>query len=239
MSVLSLVSGEPLLRALTGGLVAMLLVGLGAWMPRHLLAWSRWLLALVAGAFLLTAVFALGLPAAQHLAAQGDFLATVLPLAAGILLGAGGGQALARGLDSLQAGSWGTPVRRAVLVLALHNLPEGLALGAGLSVGNPLQGLGVLGGIGLHNLLEGACLAALLRRDAPKGLVALALLAAVTEPIGALVGAKLASGSPAALPWVLMITAGALIEIVRAEVLPELRRSRKSGEDPAACCGPR
>lgn len=234
-----MMASDPLLRALAGGVVAMGLVGLGAWLPRRLLAWSRWLLALVAGAFLMTAVFALGLPAAHHLAAQGDFLATVLPLAAGILLGAGGGQALARGLDALQGGTWGTPVRRAVLVLALHNLPEGLALGAGLAVGSPLQGLGVLGGIGLHNLLEGACLAALLRRDGPRGIVALALLAAVTEPLGALVGAKLASGSPAALPWVLMITAGALIEIVRAEVLPELRRTRGEAEDPAACCGPR
>lgn len=216
----------PLTRALMGGVLSGLFVGAGALcfsgagtVPR------RGLLALAAGAMLGAAVFALGLPAAARLSAQADFLGTILPLMAGILLGAGGGRALNQGLDGLQVrwrahGPWALAG-----ILAMHNLPEGLAIGATLAAGTPTQWLPVLGGISLHNLLEGAAVAALARGAgwSPRRAVLLALGAGLTEPLGALAGAACAGASPTAVPWMLMVSAGAMIEVVRGEVLPELR----------------
>jgi ZIP family zinc transporter len=120
----------------------------------------------------------------------------------------------------------GTERKGAVLVavaIALHNLPEGLAVGVAAANGS---GAAATLGIALQNVPEGLVVAAAL---ASLGLgravaVAAAVATGLVEPIGGLGGALLADASAAALPWALAFAAGAMGFVVVHEIVPIARR---------------
>ncbi len=116
-----------------------------------------------------------------------------------------------------------------VVAIAVHNLPEGFAVGAGFSGGETIGWHTTLS-IALQNIPEGLIVAsALWSLKLPKRTAALgALLTGLVEPLGALAGATLAVSSAAALPPALGFAGAAMIYIVLHELLPEAQRLIRS-----------
>jgi ZIP family zinc transporter len=182
-----------------------------------------------AGVMLAAAILALLVPAfqsARALAGSGAAVLVSAALAAGALALA----LLDRVLPHRHLGAQGTGravagARSATLVaiaIALHNLPEGLAVGAAAASG---AGGALTLGIALQNVPEGLVVAvALVALGASRlAAVGVAFATGLLEPVGGLVGAGLATTSAAALPWALAGAAGAMLFVVLHEMAPQLR----------------
>lgn len=113
-----------------------------------------------------------------------------------------------------------------VIAIALHNLPEGLAVGVGVASGDASLADGVTLAIGLQNAPEGLIVAvALLAEGYSKARsVWYAVLSGLVEPVGAAIGFLAASAADAALPFALAFAGGAMIYVVSGEVIPESHR---------------
>lgn len=113
-----------------------------------------------------------------------------------------------------------------VFAIAIHNFPEGLAVGVGYGSGETDTAFSLALGIGLQNLPEGLAVAV--------GLMAVGysrvksfLVAALTgliEPIGGLVGGIFVNLSQVLLPWGLVFAAGAMLFVISHEIIPETHR---------------
>lgn len=114
-----------------------------------------------------------------------------------------------------------------VFAIALHNLPEGMAIGVGFSHGDMGVGLPLVAAIALQDIPEGLAVALALRGAglAPTTAVLVAGASGLMEPLGALLGVGLASGLAAAYPIGLGLAAGAMIFVVSHEVIPETHRN--------------
>jgi ZIP family zinc transporter len=108
-------------------------------------------------------------------------------------------------------------------VMALHRLPEGIAIGAAYAGGGRPLGLTLVSAIAVQNAVEGAVMAAPLRRGGLGRLALIALVAAtgMAVPIAAIAGYALSSSAAGALPPMLALAAGALIYLASNEVIPE------------------
>ncbi len=114
-----------------------------------------------------------------------------------------------------------------VFAIALHNLPEGMAIGVSFAQGDLAVGLPLTSAIALQDIPEGLAVAFALRA-AGLGTGRAVLIAAATglmEPIGAVLGIGLASGLAIAYPIGLGLAAGAMIFVVSHEVIPETHRN--------------
>lgn len=113
-----------------------------------------------------------------------------------------------------------------VLAITLHNLPEGTAVGLSFMSGDPDLGWATMLGIGLQNIPEGMAVAAVLATLGwSRACCALAALATgLVEPVGGALGVGIVQGSAAALPWALGLSAGAMLFVALAEMLPHARR---------------
>ena len=117
-----------------------------------------------------------------------------------------------------------------VLAVALHNLPEGMAVGVALagaileSTGMSMAGaLALAIGIGIQNFPEGAIISMPLRNTGisrPKAFW-YGVLSGVVEPVGAVVTVLLAEQVVRVLPYLLAFAAGAMIYVVVDELIPE------------------
>jgi len=114
-----------------------------------------------------------------------------------------------------------------VFAIALHNLPEGMAIGVGFSHGDMGVGLPLVAAIALQDLPEGLAVALALRGAGltPGRAVLVAGASGLMEPIGALLGVGLSSGMAVAYPVGLGLAAGAMIFVVSHEVIPETHRN--------------
>ena len=124
-----------------------------------------------------------------------------------------------------------------VLAVALHNLPEGMAVGvvaAGwLSGSESMSFAGALAlslGIALQNLPEGAIISMPLKSNGMSRGRAFAYGAAsgVVEPIGAVLTILLAPLVVPVLPYVLAFAAGAMLYVVVEELIPEMSEGEHS-----------
>ena len=124
-----------------------------------------------------------------------------------------------------------------VLAVALHNLPEGMAVGAVLA--GMLSGdAGVTGaaaltlslGIAIQNFPEGAIISIPLREEGvPRGRAFLmGALSGIVEPLGALLTLLAASFILPALPYLLAFAAGAMLYVVVEELIPEMSEGEHS-----------
>ncbi len=118
-----------------------------------------------------------------------------------------------------------------VLAVALHNIPEGMAVGAvyaGWLSGSadiPITGALTLAiGIAIQNFPEGAIISIPLRAEGMKKPQAFiyGIISGIVEPVGALLTILAAQYIVPALPYLLSLAAGAMIYVVVEELIPEM-----------------
>ncbi|MEW6414319.1 MAG: ZIP family metal transporter [Pseudomonadota bacterium] len=194
------------------------------------------MLGLAAGMMLAASSFSLilpGLDAGETL--TGSAYAGALTVVAGLALGV----LLMLGLDRFtphaheHGGPCGAGCGRVsrvwlfVFAIALHNLPEGMAIGVAFSQADLAVGLPLTTAIALQDVPEGLAVAMALKAAGltPARAVGIAALSGLMEPLGALLGVGLASGLALAYPIGLGLAAGAMIFVVSHEVIPETHRN--------------
>ncbi|MCX8086841.1 MAG: ZIP family metal transporter [Rhodocyclaceae bacterium] len=236
-------SGEATLAlqyALIGGAAGFLATATGALpalflrrLPQRL---EDSLLGFAAGMMLAASAFSLllpGLAAAEALVASKGLAAAI------VVLGLALGVALMLGLDAFtphehdKSGPCGPAHERIsrvwlfVFAIALHNLPEGMAIGVSFSRGDLAVGLPLTTAIALQDIPEGLAVALALRAAgfAAPFAVGVAAVSGLFEPAGALLGVGLASGLALAYPVGLGLAAGAMIFVVSHEMIPETHRN--------------
>lgn len=114
-----------------------------------------------------------------------------------------------------------------VFAIALHNLPEGMAIGASFSQGDLKVGLPLATAIALQDIPEGLAVALALRAAgfSPGLSVLVAAGSGLLEPLGALLGVGLSSGMALAYPVGLGLAAGSMLFVVSHEVIPQTHRN--------------
>lgn len=194
------------------------------------------MLGLAAGMMLAASSFSLilpGLEAAEALTGNGGLGAgtVVAGMALGVLLMLGLDQFTPH--EHIHGGPRGAGCGRVgrlwlfVFAIALHNLPEGMAIGVSFSQGDMSVGLPLTTAIALQDIPEGLAVAMALRAIglSPWHAVLLAAATGLMEPLGALLGVGLSSGLALAYPIGLGLAAGAMIFVVSHEVIPETHRN--------------
>ncbi len=124
-----------------------------------------------------------------------------------------------------------------VLAVALHNLPEGMAVGvvvAGWLAGSEsISAAGALAlalGIALQNLPEGAIISMPLHSNGMRRSKAFGygVASGIIEPIGAITTILLAQWLVPLLPYLLSFSAGAMLYVVVEELIPEMSEGEHS-----------
>lgn len=229
-----------LIWGMLGGLAGFAATALGAVPAMFLRGLSNrtedTMLGLAAGMMLAASSFSLILPA---LAAGEDITGSGTLGAFTVVIGLALGVLLMLGLDNFtphehaHGGPCGAGSERLgkvwlfVLAIALHNLPEGMAIGVSFANGDLSVGLPLTSAIAIQDMPEGLAVAMALRAVGltPLNAVLIAAASGVMEPIGALLGIGLSSGLAMAYPIGLGLAAGAMIFVVSHEVIPETHRN--------------
>lgn len=113
-----------------------------------------------------------------------------------------------------------------VTAVAIHNLPEGVAIGVGYGGVDLAKAHTLAMGIAIQDIPEGLVVALALR-GVGYGRAYSAMLGAVSglvEPLGAVAGAVLIEASTSFLPWGLAGAAGAMLYVICHDVVPEAQR---------------
>ena len=204
-----------------------------------------------AGVMLAACAFSLIIPGLE--AAKAQNLAGGSPWAAGSVIGLSillGGAVLML-MDKLlphehfikgREGMDGEAVRKLrrtwlfVFAIALHNLPEGLAIGVGYAGNDGLRGNALATGIAIQDVPEGLVVAVALLAAGYKRWIAvgLGMASGLVEPLGAVLGASIIGWSAALLPWGLGFAAGAMLFVISHEIIPE---SHRKGHEAYATSG--
>lgn len=123
-----------------------------------------------------------------------------------------------------------------VFAIALHNFPEGMAIGVGFSGGDASVGVPLTAAIAIQDIPEGLVVAVALRTVAyaPWQAALAGALTGLAEPLGAIIGVALTSGFAPLYPGGLGFAAGAMIWVVSHEIIPETHRK---GHEQAATLG--
>lgn len=242
-SVAEVLSGEinmALRYAMLGGLAGFVATALGALPALALRAIPQRIedamLGLAAGMMLAASAFSLLLPGLE---AGEILLGTKLSAALVVVFGMILGVLLMLGLDEFtpheheKNGPCGPGHERCgrvwlfIFAIALHNLPEGMAIGVSMSQADLAVGLPLTTAIALQDIPEGLAVALAMRSagfTAGKA-VLVAVLSGLLEPVGAFLGVGLSSGFALAYPIGLGLAAGAMIFVVSHEVIPETHRN--------------
>ena len=234
------VAAPGLRNALLGGLAGFGATALGALPALVLRGISQKLedslLGMAAGMMLAASAFSLLLPGL----AAGTAILGSKGLGAGIVVvGMALGVLLMLGLDRFtphehdKTGPCGPGYDRCgrvwlfVFAVALHNLPEGMAIGVSFAQNDLTVGLPLTMAIALQDIPEGLAVALALRGANLSATRAVLVAAAsgLLEPLGALLGVGLSSGLALAYPTGLGLAAGAMIFVVSHEVIPETHRN--------------
>lgn len=232
----------PLADAVAGGAMAAAATALGAVpllvMRRISAGVQGMLLGFGAGVMLAASVFSLLIPAFSAAQAQGaSSTDAALLVATGLAVGAALLLAMDRMLPhthSPDGSKSATAVWLFVFAIAVHNIPEGLAIG--VASGTASSGNAVATGISLQNVPEGLIVAIALATAGYSRLLAFAVaaLSGLIEPIAAVAGSLMVTASSALLPWGLAGAAGAMLFVVSHEIIPE---SHRKGHETLATSG--
>lgn len=106
--------------------------------------------------------------------------------------------------------------------LALHNIPEGLAIGSGFDSSTSL-GLSLAIAICLHDVPEGISMAVPMKNGgmSPLKVMLYVVLSGIATGVGALIGALIGNISEQVIAVCLSFAAGAMLYIVTGELIPE------------------
>ena len=204
---------------------------------------QRSLTGFAAGVMVAASVWSLIIPAMEQSEHMGKL--AFLPAFVGVWLGFGFLLALDHLIPHLHLNSEcpeGQPCNLGkstmmVLAVALHNLPEGMAVGvvaAGWLGGNEsisaATALALSLGIALQNLPEGAIISMPLRSGGmkPGKAFGYGVASGIIEPIGAVATIMLASLVVPILPYLLSFAAGAMLYVVVEELIPEMSEGEHS-----------
>ena len=233
-------AGDGLRLAMLGGTAGFAATALGALpalvlrrLPQRV---EDSLLGFAAGMMLAASAFSLLLPGLES---GGALLGNRALGAAVVVCGMGLGAALMLGLDEFtphehgKSGPCGPSSERCgriwlfVFAIALHNLPEGMAIGVSFSQADISVGLPLTTAIALQDIPEGLAVALALRGAgfSAGSSVLVAAASGVLEPIGSFLGVGLSSGMALAYPVGLGLAAGAMLFVVSHEVIPETHRN--------------
>jgi ZIP family zinc transporter len=225
----------------TGILIPLLGTSLGAasvFFVKHEIppVMEKLLMGFASGVMIAASVWSLLIPAMDMKAEMGSlrFLPAVLGVSVGMLFLL----AVDRLVPHLHLGSelpegpHSRLARSTMLVLAvtIHNLPEGMAVGAafaGAMSGETEISLaaayGLAAGIAIQNFPEGAIVSLPLRAAGKSRSQSflMGVLSGVVEPIGAMITVLLARFVTPMLPYLLAYAAGAMIYVVVEELIPE------------------
>lgn len=196
---------------------------------------QKFLLGFASGVMVAASVWSLLLPSAEMAAEQG--VPEWLPPAAGFALGMLALLALDtfvphQHIDAAEAEGRKSSFSRSKLLLfsvTLHNIPEGMAVGAvfaGLLAGGvPITAAGAFAlsaGIALQNFPEGAVISMpLLAEGNKKGKAfGYGVLSGAVEPVAGLITVLFTSLVTPVLPYLLSFAAGAMIYVVVEELIP-------------------
>ncbi|MBQ4568027.1 MAG: ZIP family metal transporter [Desulfovibrio sp.] len=249
---------HPAIQALIAGLCSWFAVSVGAALIFSRQQFSRKAMDCFlggAGGMMLAAAFFGLLQPAFELTTHLETWAFV-PVTVGLLLGA----AFLLGLDRImphihnmqdQPEGLNTRWRRSILLvtaMALHHIPEGLAMGVGYGAaaaqGLAEQGVASLGAalvltlsLMLQGVPEGLVVATALRGEGvtARNAFLFGSLSGLTAPLGALPGALAAEMTAALLPVALAFAAGAMIYVVVEEVIPEANASGNGNAATLSC----
>ena len=180
-----------------------------------------------AGVMSAAAVFSMILPAMRQ--NEGDWLIVTL----GFMLGA----AMIAGVDALMCrvrriqNASDSARKRLMMVAAitLHNIPEGMAVGLAFALAGVQGGLAAAAvlalGIGVQNLPEGLAVALPFRASGlSRGKsFALGALSGAVEPVFGMLAALMMGAVQSALPGMMAFCAGAMMQVVFAEMIPQAR----------------
>ena len=194
------------------------------------------LLGLAAGMMLAACAFSLLIPGIEAGAALFDNKAFGVGV---VVLGMALGVLLMLGLDAFtphehdKTGPCGPGHARCgriwlfVFAIALHNLPEGMAIGVSFAQDDMSVGFPLTIAIALQDIPEGLAVALALRSAgfAPSLAFLVAASSGLLEPLGALLGVGLSSGLAVAYPIGLGLAAGSMLFVVSHEVIPETHRN--------------
>lgn len=204
---------------------------------------QRALTGFAAGVMVAASIWSLLIPAMEQVSDMGNW--AFLPAAVGFWFGILFLLTLDKILPHLHRGSTQAEGIKSkfqrstmlALAVALHNLPEGMAVGvvyAGWMSGDSsitLAGALTLSlGIAIQNFPEGAIVSMPLKAEgvSKKRAFAYGALSGVVEPIGALLTILLAGAIVPALPYFLSFAAGAMIYVVVEELIPEMSVGKHS-----------
>lgn len=235
------IAGQPVvLNALGGGMVAALATALGTLpvlLSQRLSERTQdTLFGFGAGVMLAACSFSLIIPGIHAARAGGaGAWAAGATLGAAILLGALALLWMERLLPhehfikGVEGGQTSRTLQRTwlfVFAIALHNLPEGLAIGVAYAGGDAMRASALATGIAIQDVPEGLVVAmALLAAGYKRSLaVGLGMASGLVEPVGAVLGAAVVSTSASLLPWGLGFAAGAMLFVISHEIIPESHR---------------
>ena len=243
---------SPIIQALIGGLFTWFLTAIGASLVFFFKSNNRKVLDMclgfTGGVMIAASFWSLLSPAIATVEKQQELGITTLPIwfapALGFLLGALFLYYLDKKIPHLHlfekienAEGPKTNLKKTellVFAIALHNIPEGLAVGvafgalaSGLDIGMEIGGAIALAiGMGLQNAPEGFAVSMPLRREgfSKRKSWWWGQLSAIVEPIFAVIGAAIVISVYPILPYALAFAAGAMIFIVVENVVPESHR---------------
>lgn len=187
-----------------------------------------------AGVMLGATAFSLVIPsiAAAKTAGAGNWEASLMA-GAGIMAGAGAILLLGRAVRTegiLEGNTAAVSLRRAwlfVWAVALHNLPEGLAIGVA-HAGIDLEKANALTtGVSIQDVPEGLVVALALRTVGCSRLVSVGMgvVSGLIEPVAAAVGVALIGIAAGLLPFALAAAGGAMLFVIVNDVIPEYRQN--------------
>lgn len=225
-------------RALLGGSIAAAATALGTLPVLFAQNFSKrsydCFLGFGAGVMLGATAFSLVMPAiaAAKSAGAGSWEASLMA-GAGIMAGAGAILLLGKSIrpeGMLEGNDAIVSARRAwlfVWAVALHNLPEGLAIGVAHAGIDIEKANSLTTGISIQDVPEGLVVALALRTVGCSRLVSVGMgvVSGLIEPLAAVLGVALIGIAGGLLPFALAAAGGAMLLVIVNDVIPEYRQN--------------